>query len=248
MKFTDEMLMAFADGELAEPARSQVERALRADPDIAARVAQFRAMRMRVYSAFAGVLDEPVPARLQPSHASAKVVHLDTLRAARQQARPKARWSWPQWGAMAASLVVGVLAGVLGFRSLQGEAELATMASRDGALVAQGRLAAALSQQLASNGPSGERVQIGISFRSKDGSYCRSFALGPSAGLACRNGAQWNIPVLTENAAGPSAAYRQAGSALPPAVLDAIDQRIDGAALDAASERAAQQRGWQRNS
>ena len=39
---------------------------------------------------------------------------------------------------------------------------------------------------------------------------------------------------------------RQAASPLPRAVLDAVAQRIDGAALDAAREKQARDRGWQR--
>jgi hypothetical protein len=247
MKFSDEILMAFADGELAEPARSEVERAMRSDPAVAERVALHRALRSRVSNAFRGVLDEPVPPRLQAGLASGKVVHLDAVRAARQQqVREHSRWSWPQWGAMAASLVAGVLAGALGLRSLQGDSELASMSVRDGALVAEGRLDTALTRQLASAAEAGGQVRIGVSFASKDGTYCRSFAMGTAAGLACRRGGQWAIPVLAEGAPGAPGAYRQASSEMPPAVLAAIDQRLSGAALDASEERAARQGGWKR--
>jgi hypothetical protein len=247
MKFSDEILMAFADGELAEPARSEVERALRTDPALAERVALHRALRSRVSNAFADVLDEPVPPRLQAGLVSGKVVHLDAVRAARQQqVREHSGWSWRQWGAMAASLVVGVLAGALGLRSVQGDTELASMSVRDGALVAQGKLDTALTQQLASAGAAGSQVRIGVSFASRDGGYCRSFAMGTAAGLACRKGGQWAIPVLAEGTPGAPGAYRQAGSEMPPAVLEAIDKRLSGAALDADAERLARQRGWKR--
>ncbi len=247
MKFSDEILMAFADGELAEPARSEVERAMRGDPALAERIALHRALRSRVSNAFADVLDEPVPPRLQASLVSGKVVQLDAVRAARQQqVRADSGWSWRQRGAMAASLVVGVLAGALGLRSVQGDGELASMSVKDGALVAQGKLDTALTKQLASAGAAGGQVRIGISFAAKDGSYCRSFAMGTAAGLACRKGGQWAIPVLAEGAPATAGAYRQAGSEMPPAVLEAIDQRLSGAALDANDERAARQRGWKR--
>lgn len=247
MKFSDEILMAFADGELGEPARTAVERAMRSDPALAERIALHRALRSRVSNAFADVLDEPVPPRLHASLVGGKVVNLDAVRAARQQqARGPSRWSWRHWGAMAASLVVGVLAGALGLRSLQGDAELASMSVKDGALVAQGKLDTALTQQLASAGATGRPVRIGVSFVAKDGGYCRSFAMGTAAGLACRKGGQWAIPVLAEGTAGAAGAYRQAGSEMPPAVLEAVDQRLSGAALDAAGERAARQDGWKR--
>jgi anti-sigma-K factor RskA len=250
MKLSDEVLMAYADGELDEPARSEVEHAMRTDPAVAARVARHKALRANVFEAFAGVLDEKTPPRLDPAAIRGKVVHLDAVRAARhqvhQEPQERSRWAWPQWGAIAATLVVGVLAGMLGYRGMQGGGPLVPIAGQEGALVAQGSLAQALSQQLASASTRDSQVRIGVSFATRDGSYCRSFAFGSTAGLACRSGEHWKIPVLAESEPGAAGAYRQAGSEMPQAVLDAIDQRIDGAGLDAAGEKAAQRRGWKR--
>jgi hypothetical protein len=53
------------------------------------------------------------------------------------------------------------------------------------------------------------------------------------------------VPVLADSVAQPGV-YRQAGADLPAAVLDAVDARIVGATLDAAGERAARERGWER--
>lgn len=248
MKFSDELLIAFVNGELAEPARAAVERALRADPAIAARVAQHRARRSRVYGVVAGGREGNGHAHSHGSPAGAKVVHLDTVRAARCVPPPtapptlKSAWTLRHWGAVAAALAAGALAGVFGWQAWEGEAELASLSGAEGALVAQGHLASVLSAQLASPGPSG-RVRIGISFLAKDGRYCRSFVMDTTAGLACRDGGQWKIPVLAQGAAG--AAWMD-GNGLPPAVLDAIDSRIAGTPLGPAAERAAQARGWRR--
>lgn len=247
MKFSDELLIAFVNGELAEPARAAVERALRADPAIAARVAQLRARRSRAYGVVAGGRDSGGHAHAHDTPGGAKVVHLDMVRAARSGALPpvpaaKPVWTLRHWSAVAAALAAGVLAGGFGWHVWQGEAELASLSGAEGALVAQGHLASALSAQLASPGPSG-RVRIGISFLAKDGSYCRSFVMDTTAGLACRDGGRWKVPVLAQGAAG--AAWMD-GSGLPPAVLDAIDERIAGAPLSAAAERAAHARGWKR--
>ena len=48
---------------------------------------------------------------------------------------------------------------------------------RDGQMLAGGTLARALTEQLASNQPPGGPVEIGVSFRARDGGYCRSFVL-----------------------------------------------------------------------
>jgi hypothetical protein len=247
MKFSDELLIAYVNAELAEPARAAVERAVRADPAIAARVAQHRARRSRVYGVVAGGRDAGGHAHVHGAPPGAKVVQLDMVRAARNGPLPaappsKPAWTVRHWSAVAAALVSGALIGVFGWRAWQGEAELASLNGADGALVAQGRLASALSGQLASPGPSG-RVRIGISFIAKDGKYCRSFVMDTTAGLACRDGGQWKVAVLAQGAAG--AAWMD-GSGLPPAVLDAIDSRIAGTPLGPAAERAAQARGWRR--
>lgn len=248
MSFTDETLMAYADGELEEPARSEVERAVRSDPELAARVAQHQSLRTDVFAAFAPIAAEPVPPALLAAAMPDKVSDLGAARAARSTPR---RWSWQEWGAIAASLSVGVLVGslALGGRGGQGDEgeRLAVAQGAGGAPVAQGRLAAALSGQLAGAGQENSGgVRIGVTFAATDGALCRSFIAGSTAGLACRSGDQWKLAVLAEAEKGAGGDYRQAGSAMPAAVLDAIDARITGPALDAQGEKAAQQRGWRR--
>ena len=236
MTFSDETLMAYADGELDPQERAAIEEAMRNDPAIANAVANHRALRSDVAAAFAGILDEPVPARLQPP-APAPVLSLDAARAERTAAKARRAWSWPEWGALAAMLVVGVLAG----KVLPGGAP--AIAGNGGQVVAQGELASALDRQVGGQGSG--KVKVGVSFAARDGDYCRTFVMGTSAGLACRAGGQWKIPVLSETAPEAGGGYRQAGSALPAAVLDAVDERIAGKPLDAAGEEAARARGWQ---
>ena len=162
----------------------------------------------------------------------------------------RGRWSWREWGGVAASLAVGVLVGslVLGGGAREGAGGTAiAVAGADGALVARGPLSNALSQQLAET--RGGAVDIGVSFAAKDGALCRSFTMRQSAGLACRSGEQWKLVMMTEaiqEEAGGTGEYRQAGSAMPPAVLEAIDARIAGTTLDAQGEQAAKLRGWKR--
>lgn len=259
MSFTDETLMAYADGELDAATRDAVEQAMRHDPALAAKVAQHQSLRADVHAAFAPILDEPLPQRLQAATAapqqSGSVVQLDAARAehaASKQARTERRWSWPEWGAMAAMLMVGVLVGRMGLQAPENDLQqAAAVIGKDGALTAQGALAAALSQQLASAAPDDAAVKIGVSFVSKAGNYCRSFMLEGAAGvsgLACKDGAQWKIPVMVEEATDTpaSGSYRLAGGDMPSAVLEAIDQRIAGQTLDAEAEQSAQRQGWQR--
>lgn len=252
MSFSDEVLMAYADGELAGPEREAVERAMRADPAVALAVERHRQLRGDVFAAFADVLEEPVPAPLRQA-AQPKVVGLEAARVARderderdEREERRARGDWWRWGGMAAALAVGVLAGMGGWQAFHQDGTSATLAATGQGVLAQGELAAALSQELAGSPAPDAPVRIGVTFQSRDGSYCRSFALPTAAGLACREGASWRVAVLQDQAPAAQPAYRQAGVAMPPAVLEAIDERIAGSALDAAAERAARERGWRR--
>ena len=182
----------------------------------------------------------------QPPARGAKVVHLDAIRPGRPTALPPGQparpgWTTRHWAAVGAALAVGAVAGAFGWQALGPDPDLMTLRTSDGALVARGKLVEALGEQLASPGPSESGVRIGVTFVSKDGSYCRSFVVDTSAGLACRAGGRWTVPVLAQ--AGADAAWVD-GSVLPPAVQAAIDSRIVGATLDPVAERAAQQRGW----
>ena len=246
MSFSEEILMAYADGELDEATRRAVEQAMRHDPSLAARVRRHQALRRDVYGALEPALEEALPQRRNGAGRSGKVVHLDSVRVARVPPLPPPprRWSWPEWGALAATLVLGAGGGALAMRAFDAPAQPPQLALVEGVLSARGVLEQALTQQLASAGPRQAQVRVGLSFMSRDGNYCRVFMLPKSAGLACRSGARWRVPVLAEDANTVGGVYRMGGSALPEAVLDAIDQRIAGKALDIGAEQAARDKGW----
>lgn len=247
MQFSDETLMAYADGEVDADTRRQIEAAMALDPALAERVAKHRALRADLGSAFGGVLDEPVPSRLldaanssPATKRSATVTDLSAARAAKSGDKKSRSWSWPEWTAIAASLLIGVLAG----RSALQPAQSEMFATTSGGIVATGELSAALSDQLSGTAKDAN-VQIGLTFRAKGGNYCRSFAAGTAAGFACREDAQWRVRALNEvGAHATGGEYRMAGSELPPAILSAIDDVMEGEALDQEQEQAARERGW----
>jgi hypothetical protein len=244
MTFSDEVLMAYADDELDPRTRAAVEAAMASDPDIARRVEQHKALRGKLRSAFDQVLDEPVPDRLIAVARTAPAVRREgNVIPLRRKSPP--RWSWPQWGAIAASLLIGVFLGQAWLRSTA----TGPITSHDGQLLASGMLERALSTQLASEQPPSSPVQIGVSFRAKSGDYCRTFAVRDAsalAGLACRNDDQWRVQVLakSDQQATPGTRYRQAGSAMPRTVLQAVEDQIAGEPLDAHGEEAARSKQW----
>ncbi len=244
MTFDDQTLMAYADGELDEAARAAVTAAMAADPQLAQRVAEHRELRRRLQAAFEPVLAEPPPARLLASARAAGVPG----RVIPLKPRAVPRWSWPQWAAIAASLVIGVLSGALLLRPGTGAGPIL---ARNGQMLAGGVLASALTNQLSGTQPPNAAVQIGVSFRTRDGIYCRTFVLQAAAalaGIACRERGSWQLQVLAQSEPGRSArgAYRPAASNLPPAVARTLDALIAGEPLDAAAEAAARTGNWSR--
>jgi len=251
MTISDEILMAYVDGELDDASRDEVEDAMAANPDVARRVARQKALREELRVAFDGVLNEPVPERLvsaartaPTASPAASVTDLSSARIERRE-RAQRRWSLPQWSAMAASLVLGVFVGQAILRSPASS----PIVARDGRLIAQDVLAEALSQRLASDPSAAAPVHLGLSFRTKSGEYCRTFVLREGAvlaGLACRQGEDWEVESVAPNEppATTGTGYRMAGAALPLTILQAVEGRIDGEPLDADEERAARENDW----
>ncbi len=248
---TEETLMAYVDGELDANARAAVEAAIKSDPDVARRVARQQALRKKLRDAFDDVLDEAVPDRLiatarkaPAASADARVTDLSRARAEKAE-RFVRRWSWPQWGAMAASLVLGVLVG----QALLRTPAAGPIVARDGRLIAQDALAEALSSQLAGDQSLDARIGMGLSFRSKSGEYCRTFVVREGrgvAGIACRDGDAWAVQVVvpSDSPGYPDGGYRLAGAELPLLIVQAVEERIDGDPLDANAEAAARDSGW----
>lgn len=246
MNFQEETLMAYVDGELDAATRGAVEAAMASDPQVAAAVARQRDLQAQLRAAFGGVVDETVPARLiaaaraSPAGTSASVSGIAAARDARQ-ASAQRKWSLPEWSAIAASLLLGVIVSRV---ALHGGAENSVIA-KDGRMIAGGTLAAALNTQPA-GAAADSAVQVVATFRAKSGGYCRTFTTGESAGLACRSTDDWSVRALapTENAAA-NGDYRMAATPLPPAIAQAVAATIDGAAFDAEQETAVRERGWE---
>lgn len=254
MSFSDETLMAYADGALDDATRRAIEDAMHRDARLARRVGRLRAARDDVFA-------DQARTRAQ---GQGKVVQLAALRAQRvavQQAARKAlkqHWTWREWSAIALAAMTGLLVGRFALAYWQpawlGEPPPAptTVISRNGMLVAQGKLDAALSGQMGGAAPSEGDVRVGLSFLSNEGGYCRTFTLvGLSqdlVGMACRASEEWRVPVMVQNMrpAPQMSAHRMAGTDMPTAVLEAIDQRIVGGMMDARAEQEALRRNWQR--
>jgi anti-sigma factor RsiW len=265
-------VMAYVDGELLPEDTVAFDARLALEPALAAAVARERALRASLQSTYAPVLDEPMPAglldllaipdaaaRTPPLHAVAPPASAandaspagsnDAHRAALPHAR---RWAWPQFGAMAACLVLGVVFGtrVPAPHPATGDGDtLALNVAPDGAITAQGALRNALEQDVAGTvlDPNA-KVGVGLTFRDHAKQYCRTFTLdSASSGIACKQSEGWVVAHLehAKNARqGEAGGYRTAASPLSPTLLQAIDAMREGDTLDAPAEAAAKAGGW----
>jgi hypothetical protein len=220
-------VIAWVDGELTADEAKRVSAAIATDPGLAALAEAHQAMKARFAAAFNPIAEEPVSLPL-PSPA----VSLAAARAARQAKAsmpPWRRWAIP--GAMAASLVVGVLIGYGPFRPTG-------VNDRTDALALSMPIAQALDGRL-----SGEKgaVRVALSFRDHRGQYCRSFAATHLAGIACRNADGWQLRYAAP-ATKKEGDYRMAGG--DTELGEVITTMISGDPLDAAGEQKARADNW----
>lgn len=199
-ELSDEILMAYADGQLPEAQAREIDRALLADEAARARVEIFVKSRKALAGAFDDVMDEPPAHLLAAIESGGKVVSLHAA-AAKAQARPRAS-VWPS--ALAASIALAIgLAGGFGLRGVATVDSAAPILAQGGGLSLGADVAAALDQT-----PSLGRADIAqaavivpvLTFRAGDGALCREFELSGgdarATGIACRRDEAWRLEAL----------------------------------------------------
>lgn len=254
MTVSDEEVFAYVDGELPPETMAKITAAMSKDPALAARIQAQRDLRRLLSGAHAGVLREPVPPGLKATVTAgskpAEVIAFPQPRP-KEKIKDKAKVQKPSapvagrpafrkppaWAAMAACLVAGLAIGRLALPSPP------TADGRAAALpMAVGPLAQALEDGAAAQGQG--PVRIGVTFKSQDGRWCRTFQGQAQAGVACRAGGSWRVLASSPAGAAAGGEYRQAASQTPAAVMAVVDGMIEGAPLDAAGEAQALKTNW----
>jgi len=228
----DEKFFAWLDGELEPKEASEMEARVAANPQLQRLAEQHRALGAQLRGAFDPIAAAPVPERLRSAvRRPANVV--DFAAAKRARSMP----SLPQWAAMAATLVLGVLLGTQ--VPWQGRAPVQI---QGGKLYAASALNTALNTELAS-APTGD-VRIGLTFRDQEGEICRSFTGSAGSGLACRESSRWLLKGLFAAPEGQGSNYRMAAG-MDPNLAALVESTMSGDPFDAAQEKAARNRQWQ---
>lgn len=229
---SDKSFFAWLDGELDGEEAARVAAEVAADAQLSELAERHRAMQARMKGAFEGLLTAPIPRSLDDAaHGKSNVV--DLAEAKRSDA-PRPRL--PRWAAIAATLAVGIFAGMMVPRQAD-----APVALRDGKVYAAAALDAALDAELAS-APRGN-VRIGLTFRDRSGAICRTFVDAAASGLACRSGDKWQVRGLFAAPEGQSSGYRMA-TGMDPNLAALVGSTMAGEPFDAAQERAARDKSW----
>lgn len=233
----DPEFFAWLDGELGETAAAAMAARVAGDPALSKLAEQHRALGATLRGAFDPIAAAPIPAAFaEAARPTADVIDF-TASAEKRRARFSGGWG-RQAAAMAASLVIGLLAG----RTLLVEPVTTSVKLAGGQLVAASALKESLSTGLAS-APAASGPRIILTFRDRDGTICRSFVDGPASGLACRDGQDWRLRGLFQGAEGQSGDYRMAAGP-NPALAALVDAEMAGEALDAAGEQSAKAKDW----
>jgi len=230
----DEKFFAWLDGELEDADAREMEAIVAADTRLARLAEQHRAMQSRLRHAFDPVIESEVPERLHSALFDDSPPGID---AAAGAVRRTLTWTaLPQWAAMAATLVIGLLIGLMVPQRSTGPVQVEAQK-----IYAAAALDRALDTQLASAPEGG--IRIGLTFRDRSGNICRSFTQPGASGLACRSGERWQVLGLFAAPEGHASEYRMAAG-MDPNLAALVDSTMAGEPLDAAQEKIARDEGW----
>ncbi len=261
---SDEVLMAYADGQLDAGERARLRKLIAQDPEASARLEVFEATGQDLASVFDEHMNSPLPEKLSrlalyaqplPVKRSSLGQVADALRSFVRPAHP-----FGLAAASAAMLIAGIGAGWLlhgGVGESGSPMSDLVQVESDGRTVARGPLSMALD-----NSQSGRetilpfaagkvlRVAVKLSFRNHAQDYCRQYEAGLAGsenfgGIACNSNGQWNIKLQAQLAPAHPSAGRTAPAGTESSALEAaVMSWIDGDALDQRDEDAMILKGW----
>lgn len=232
-----ELLSAYADGELSEAGRRQVELLLETDPAAREALAAIEGSHSRLRQAYLATYHEDPPERL-----------MQVLTHSGERRRPASGMRWLFAGSAGGAALAGILAGWFGAVSLQmAKVEPPVMMASAEGLQAGEPLAAFLAS--ASSGTvsdvAGQPSTVLLSFQSNDGRACRQFQTGAIMAVGCAEGADtWTIEATAPAKPIAEGGYATASGEVPAGIEAAISALGVNEVYDTARERDAIAGGW----
>lgn len=246
---TDELLVAYVDDELEPAEREMVSSVLASNQTLSHRAEEMRLARDLLREAFPLRPDASIPPAIE---AAADRLAEACSRRASAQVESSFRWRWKYAIAAAVVLCLTASATYLAWRGGRESSRQPVTAlmriSRDTPL-----------HRVLESTPGAEAVNVleedavvraVLTFRAKDGRFCREFEIladsGAATGIACREHGEWRTEVLRSAAAAQIGGdrYRPAGESDEPAVAQVAEHLIQGDPLSAEEEARVLASGW----
>lgn len=257
-EISDELLMAYVDGELSPAEARRVEQALMVDPSLRARLQPFVVTKQELARLFNEPMNAPVPAHLVKAIERAPI---GTGIAAEASAATGLWATFKDFAAglavipmpvqFAGALALGTVIGWAAFSGSRGTIAASEVAMANGALVASNTLQKVLEGEVSARAlPSAAGTISGAqSFETKSGGVCRTFSVeaadaSPYTGLGCRRAdGAWEIRAYEKSAKKSPMSVRVAGEG-KSAVEAAVDEMIGGRVMTKEEEARFIARGW----
>ncbi|MBB3017387.1 hypothetical protein FHR70_000427 [Microvirga lupini] len=224
LHLTDEILMAFADGELDQPVAAAVARVMAQDPAVARKIVEFQQSRRLTRSVFANNLAPDVPSELRAA-ISAKIEAYEAAvegGEGKQAKETKSIWGGgmsPVRMALAASLAAVAVSAAY-FIGQHSQSEVGRLAQLEHPRVLQelSRLESGRDAEL----PFG-RLRVISTYRLPDNSLCREFRLQSTStstdAVACRTDG-WRVTFALSDPAKGAEYVPSSGGDLLESYLD----------------------------
>jgi hypothetical protein len=215
-KVSDEMLMAFVDGEVDAATADDIRRSIAGDPVLAERAAKFEMARDAVRTAYAGIRAQPVPEAL--------VASILGHRSASAPAFPRRRVFQ---AALPLAASIAILFGMSGYWYGQQAAPAADPFGNQAIAEALGATASGGRNTIRIGATEADFTTL-ATYR-VDGGLCRTFEvsgadLQTTRGVGCNRGADWTVDLTVAQAGGDSyAPASDAGLGSIDAFLDALE-------------------------
>lgn len=255
MKFTEEQLSAYLDGELPDKLMAAIKTAITKDPKIAGRVSALDMANQSIKAAYGDISEEPIPAEILALLGDKAVpIKRATMNnvvpfRARLSTFSASKWAAPLAASLAMMIGLTVGRGTLVAPDNNG----ALFAQLTGTITTSSPLYDILETRPSAvevRFDNGEDIAIKptLTFQTVDGQYCREFQAQSEAsalrGVACRSKTNWKILTLNQAERYAGEGYQTASGTSAEIVNQVIDTIIFGDPLSGEDENKLIARGW----
>lgn len=232
-----ELLSAYADGELGEADRRQIEQLLETDPAAREALSAIEGSHSRLRQAYLATYHADPPDRL-----------MQVLTRSGDRRRPAFGARWLFAGSAGGAALAGIFAGWFGAASLQTTIPEPPVIIASAAGLEAGKPLAAFLENVSSGTISdvaGQPSTVLLSFQSNDGRACRQFQTGAIMAVGCKQaGDSWTIEATAQAGQLVTGGYETASGATPAGIEAAISALGVNEVYDSSAESEAIRNGW----